>query len=1054
MSVLVRRTQTCIPRDDVLTALFHSSTKREWKKKKLTALRGVEDIPNAAPQSPNLNASTSTPRKRELFVRDTVPHTNAEHAEDTERTSGRNPSFRRRTQESSERDWTRRTGKWSASRFGGGDRRGSQMGLTEDRPQSYGLGRGEPEPSAQTRREDFAPDHANREGPARERPSSQRRDEGDRVWNSSPAPPRRTFEEERGLPQARALPRKSSFGLRSLDDEAPRGSSATADRAWTPPPPSPASSSTIGSQSPRRRESGLYAGADDPELDRFRPAWAESSTRRSQEPPKRIPYGNQNSRDDSTVDMRLIEDEVDSLVRPSSLKNRRQPPPAPPVPKSPPAAPPPKPKPPRKAPVEHEKSLFAYDAVVLGRNNVPIVTKADPVTAATTSAYSPRMDLGNDLPTKFTSPPLLPGLVTCVLNVLDSLATPTKIQALSLKFLVDPWTSGQENSPDDSSEAVSAVARRPQQFYKEYLLASETGSGKSIAYLLPMLQALKLSEARRLAENTLSPIASKRGLNPRALVLAPTHELARQLSATAKALVHDVKLRVLCASRRNLPTRPAAEERAAAGKGRNSSAGRMKALMSFANDGALGEFEVKATDGGPSAFPVDVVVGTPMKLMEMVRGRGWEREVEFAGGPAAIYEMERREQSKQGEVPEDAIGKEKGPKRRRGRDSVPGVGEWRSSPEMGLSEVEWVIVDEADVLFDSDFQETTRMLLADIAKARGHEVPFITLPIGLLAPMPPQAEPVSLASRVKAKAKTVEENEKQGEEVQTKIVAKRPSVITPLNYPFNFLLTSASVPNWLSKYLNAYHPTLRRLVSPDLHHLPKSLKTEWVNWSGGNKSADIERRLRKVWAADAADGLGPGPESLGDMSKVLIFCNKNSHVENLGTFLEEKGIKNIPLSAKSDNRKRGNNKHLEGFIRVPGRKTTEQPLNDWSSSWIADQDADEDVPAPVKKVSPAPRALVPIVKQGEQPTTVKNDPMNVPHVMITTSFLSRGLDFSPNVKHVFIVDDPRSMVDFLHRAGRTGRAGENGKVVIFGKMEGRGSQQTQKIKKQVKALVA
>lgn len=35
------------------------------------------------------------------------------------------------------------------------------------------------------------------------------------------------------------------------------------------------------------------------------------------------------------------------------------------------------------------------------------------------------------------------------------------------------------------------------------------------------------------------------------MVLAPTHELARQLSGFAKALLHDPKLRVLCASRAN-----------------------------------------------------------------------------------------------------------------------------------------------------------------------------------------------------------------------------------------------------------------------------------------------------------------------------------------------------------------------------------------------------------------------------------------------------------------------------------------------------------------------
>ena len=46
--------------------------------------------------------------------------------------------------------------------------------------------------------------------------------------------------------------------------------------------------------------------------------------------------------------------------------------------------------------------------------------------------------------------------------------------------------------------------------------------------------------------------------------------------------------------------------------------------------------------------------------------------------------------------------------------------------------------------------------------------------------------------------------------------------------------------------------------------------------------------------------------------------------------------------------------------------------------------------------------------------------------MVTTSLLSRGLDFSPEVKHV---DEPRNMIDFLYRAGRSGRAGQSGKLI-------------------------
>ena len=35
-----------------------------------------------------------------------------------------------------------------------------------------------------------------------------------------------------------------------------------------------------------------------------------------------------------------------------------------------------------------------------------------------------------------------------------------------------------------------------------------------------------------------------------------------------------------------------------------------------------------------------------------------------------------------------------------------------------------------------------------------------------------------------------------------------------------------------------------------LHRLPPTLKTEHFSWTGGNRDADIEHRLRRVWFED------------------------------------------------------------------------------------------------------------------------------------------------------------------------------------------------------------
>jgi len=61
-----------------------------------------------------------------------------------------------------------------------------------------------------------------------------------------------------------------------------------------------------------------------------------------------------------------------------------------------------------------------------------------------------------------------------------------------------------------------------------------TGSGKTLAYVLPLMQQLKHQEMFESYE--------RRPKRPRVLILAPTRELATQITAVIKSLSHSVKL--------------------------------------------------------------------------------------------------------------------------------------------------------------------------------------------------------------------------------------------------------------------------------------------------------------------------------------------------------------------------------------------------------------------------------------------------------------------------------------------------------------------------------
>lgn len=311
------------------------------------------------------------------------------------------------------------------------------------------------------------------------------------------------------------------------------------------------------------------------------------------------------------------------------------------------------------------------------RPHLPVITEFYPSPLAPHRAPSVFSDLtveyksplqGYDqstdqLPLHFTSPPLMPGLLSCLTDVLGPVATPTPIQGLSLKWILG--ASG-EMAPRDASFGK----------WRQFLLASETGSGKSIAYLLPVLQALKQSELHPTPSPISRRIQRPRALNPRALILAPTHELSRQLSGFAKALLHEIKLRVLCASRANV------KSTSSNSTGRYGGTASKMADKFGKEDMEMGEFQVM---GPGKARPVDLVVGTPMKLLDMIRGRGWDRKEAGVEEPEDIDEDEdgwKRKHRRGSDLPTDVSARSK-----------------KGEPEMGLSNVEWVVVDEADVLF-------------------------------------------------------------------------------------------------------------------------------------------------------------------------------------------------------------------------------------------------------------------------------------------------------------------------------------------------------------------
>ncbi|WVQ71341.1 hypothetical protein IAR50_000869 [Cryptococcus sp. DSM 104548] len=488
-------------------------------------------------------------------------------------------------------------------------------------------------------------------------------------------------------------------------------------------------------------------------------------------------------------------------------------------------------------------------------------------------------------PTPFRQFNLEEGLIQSLEELYGPEGKTSPIETISFKHFTQPALS---SAPPGSQKVI---------------LGAETGSGKTMSYLIPLFHHLKATDSGPSSDPTLDD-----ALSPRALVLSPTHELTRQSTQFAKLLSHHTKLSV--------------------------------SGLSSTSSGRLDRRGV-----------VDVLLGT---LGSVRRGFGM------------------RQQTKEQKEKEDiVIGK-----------SIRPDDEVRAGLVKG-EKVEWVVIDEADVLLGGDFYEDTIAVLERIPHA-------------------------------------------------------------------NIILCTATLPPFLLNLLST-HPffqtaSFTHLLSPGLHKLPEKLLARFVRPSQtGNKHGDVAHQVRLTLAEDAKAAKAAGITlKEGEESKIVVFCNTDKMVEQVSSVLETKKIDCLAWTGAGGERLRGKNGSLDDFLLRPSLPSRPSPPT--SSSAPAPDSSDssptlvdsspltslegepasalEDskpLPTPERESLPSSRTSTNLVK-----------PQPKRRVLVTTSLLSRGLDFHPSVSSVFLVQPPRDVLDFVHRAGRAGRAGRPGRVVVFG----------------------
>ncbi|CAF9917505.1 RNA helicase [Imshaugia aleurites] len=231
------------------------------------------------------------------------------------------------------------------------------------------------------------------------------------------------------------------------------------------------------------------------------------------------------------------------------------------------------------------------------------------------------------------------------------------------------------------------------------------------------------------------------------------------------------------------------------------------------------------------------------------------------------------------------------------------------------------------------------------------------------------------------------------------------------------ILCSATIPRSLDSYLRKRFPDMRRLVTPNLHAIPRRVQLGVVDVEKepyrGNKTLACADTIWSIGKAAAEHA--PGDTERVDIKRILVFVNEREKTQEVAEYLNSKGIDAVALNRDTPEQRQSET--LGAFTTIQPKTAPEIPKDTSTPSSGTNYIPFNSTPS---TITPPPRRHLPNTK-----------------VLVTTDLGSRGID-TLAVRHVILYDVPHSTIDFIHRLGRTGRMGRRGRgIVLVGKNDRR-----------------
>lgn len=232
------------------------------------------------------------------------------------------------------------------------------------------------------------------------------------------------------------------------------------------------------------------------------------------------------------------------------------------------------------------------------------------------------------------------------------------------------------------------------------------------------------------------------------------------------------------------------------------------------------------------------------------------------------------------------------------------------------------------------------------------------------------------------------------------------------------ILCSATIPRSLDSYLRKRFPDMRRLVTPNLHAIPRRVQLGVVDVDkqpfNGNKMLACADTIWSI--GKAANETHPSEEGDLQTTRLLVFVNEREKSKEVAEYLAAKGIDAVALN----------------------RDTPEQRQTETLAQFTKRASSPPVLP-PTETLSDVPPSGPNYVPPGRSDSSLSSSIPRVKRhlantkVLVSTDLGSRGID-TLAVKHVILYDVPHTTIDFIHRLGRTGRMGRRGRgIVLVGK---------------------